>query len=58
MRQSLKDVIAMSVARHLPKRIIYWAALRVIANATTGKWSKQEAPSLTCVEAMARWEPL
>ena len=58
MRQSLKDVIAMFVARHLPKRIIYWAAFRMIANATTGQHSKQEVPKLTCVEAMARWEPL
>ena len=58
MRMSWKDTFSRFVARHLPKRIVYWASFRVIAHATTGEWSKQEVPALTCVEAMARWEPL
>ena len=55
---SMKDTISIFVAILLPRRIVYWAAFRVIANATRGKWSKQEAPALTCIEAMARWDPL
>ena len=57
-RMSRKDKVAKWVAYMLPKRIVYWAAFRVISNATTGKHSKQEVPALTCVEAMARWDPL
>ena len=53
-----KDKIAMWVAAVLPKRIVFWAAFRVIAKATTGKHSHQNVPALTCVEAMARWDPL
>ena len=55
---SRKDKVALWVACKLPKRIVYWAAFRVIANATTGEHSQQIAPKLTCVEAMARWDPL
>ena len=58
---SRKDRIAMWVASVLPKRIVYWAAFRVIAKAKAldGEWWKwQDGTRLTCVDALARWEPL
>ena len=54
----MKDTISIFVASLLPRRIVYWAAFRVIAKATTGEHSQQIVPELTCVEAMARWDPL
>ena len=55
---SRKDRVAKWVASVLPKRIVYWAAFRVISKATTGEHRQQNVPALTCVEAMVRWEPL
>ena len=57
----MKDKVAKWVAYVLPKRIVYWAAFRVIAKARAldGEWwNKQDGTRLTCVEALARWEPL
>jgi hypothetical protein len=32
-----------------------WAAVRVIANATTGEHGNQVVPELTAMEALNRW---
>ena len=53
---SRKDKVSKWVAYVLPKRIVYWAAFRVIANATRGKHSQQEVPSLLAMDAIARWD--
>ena len=55
---SMRDTISIFVASLIPRRIVYWCAFRVIANATTGKHSTQEVPALLAIDAMARWEPL
>jgi len=39
----------------LPKRLVMWAAVRVIANATTGVYANQVVPELTAMEALKRW---
>lgn len=44
------------IAWHLPKRLVMWAAFRVISHATTGKYSNQNVPELTAMDAMKRWE--
>lgn len=46
----------MAVVWRLPSEIVYWSAIRVMANATTGKWSGQVVPELTIFEALERWE--
>lgn len=40
----------------LPKKIIYWSSIRLIAHATTGKYSNQVVPELTAMDALGRWE--
>jgi hypothetical protein len=40
----------------LPKKLVYWAAIRLIANATQGKFSDQIVPELTAMDALQRWE--
>ena len=48
----------MWVAWHLPKRITMWAAIRVGAHATTGKYGKygkQIVPELTFMDALKRF---
>lgn len=45
----------MWLTTKLPRRLVYWCAIRVIVHATTGKFSDQVAPDLTAFEALARW---
>jgi hypothetical protein len=40
----------------LPRRLVYWAAIRLMAHATQGPWSSQEVPALLAVDALKRWE--
>ncbi|WP_316196601.1 hypothetical protein [Bradyrhizobium sp. SZCCHNS3053] len=49
------DKIAMRLAGLLPRRLVYWAAVRLGAHATQGQHNDQEAPALTFVDALKRW---
>ncbi len=44
------------VAFKLPKRLVKWAAMRVIAHATQDKWGSQVVPELTAMDAVSRWD--
>lgn len=41
---------------HLPRQIIYWSAIRLIAAATCGKHSDVVVPELTALDALKAWE--
>jgi hypothetical protein len=41
---------------HLPKRLVYQCAIRVIAHATTGQYANQIVPDLTAMDALERWD--
>lgn len=53
----MSEKIAQFIAWHLPRKVIYWCAIRLMANATQGQYEKQEVPSLLAMEALQRWEP-
>ncbi len=55
MSESTKDRIARAVAWSLPRRVAYWAAIRVGAHATTGDYGEQEVPALLFTVALKRW---
>lgn len=40
----------------LPRSVVYWSAIRVMANATTGEYRNQIVPDLTAMDALERWE--
>jgi len=40
----------------LPRKIVMWSTVRVIANATTGEYRNQIVPDLTALEALKRWD--
>lgn len=40
----------------LPRRLVMWCAIRVIANATTGQYENTIVPDLTAVDALGRWD--
>lgn len=50
------DNLGRKVVWKLPRKLVMWCAIRVIANATTGKYSNQIVPELTAMDAIARWE--
>lgn len=52
----MKDKIAMWVAFRLPRRLAYWATIRVGANASGSKYPNQVVPELTLIDALQRWE--
>jgi hypothetical protein len=39
----------------LPRRVVYFAAMRLFVNATVGKYSNQIIPELTAIQALDRW---
>lgn len=49
------DNTCSTIAWNLPKRLIYWCAIRLMANATQGKYSNQIVPDLTAMDALKRW---
>ncbi len=55
MKQQWEHMI-IGLAFILPRRLVYWCAVRVMTHATHGKYSNQVVPELTALEALERWE--
>ncbi len=56
MSETMKDKIWMWIVWKLPKTLIKWAAVRLMAHATTGQYGTCNTPSTTIIEALQRWE--
>lgn len=54
--EKLKERIITAVVWALPKKIIYWSAIRLMAHATTGEHGNTVVPELTGLTALKRWE--
>lgn len=52
----MKNKIQMWFAWKLPRWLVQWAAIRMVAHATTGKYSTTVVPELSAVEALRRWD--
>ena len=50
------DKLLRWVAYRLPKRLVEWSTIRLIAHATSGQFSNTVVPELTAMEALIRWE--
>ena len=48
--------LAMWLAWCLPKRVAYWAAIRVAAYATMGEWGKESPDSVSIMSMLKRWD--
>lgn len=44
------------LAWRLPRRLIYWAAIRLVTVVTSGYWARTIVPELTFTDALTRWE--
>ena len=44
------------IAWRIPHKLIYWASVRLIANATMGKYSSSIVPELAAMDALKIWD--
>ena len=51
----MREKIQMWVAWKLPRWLVRWASVRMIANATQGEYSSTVVPELGAMEALKRW---
>ncbi len=51
-----KERLVRWLVWHLPKKVVYWSAIRLGAHATTGEYGSQNVPDLTFMDALKRWE--
>lgn len=50
------DKICEGVAYALPKRIAYFAMIRIFVHGTTNKYGNTVATEVTAIEILKRWE--
>lgn len=53
---TLKEEASIKVAWLLPRRVAYWAAIRVTSMATTGSYAHETPVDLKVMTALQRWE--
>jgi len=51
----MKENFWQWLAWRLPRILVYWASVRVMANATMGKFSSQDVTKLNAMVALERW---
>ena len=56
MKDKTKENIWKWIAWILPRELAKWAAIRLWAHATTGKYGYVNATSTTIIEALERWD--
>jgi hypothetical protein len=54
--KTMSDKVMMKIAWLLPKKLVMWCAIRLIAYATQGKYSDTVVPELTAMDAIKKWE--
>ncbi len=52
----MTDKIQMWIAWKMPRWLVKWCTVRLLAHATAGEWDDQLVPDLTGIEALDRWE--
>ena len=50
------DALCLWIADHLPRRVVYWCAIRLGVHATLGRYSQQIVPDLYFMDVLKRWE--
>lgn len=52
----LFERLTTAIAWMLPRPLVKWCAIRVMAHATTGKWGHEITPALLATDALKRWD--
>ena len=50
------DAFWQWVANMLPRNLVYWSAIRLIAHATMGRWPDEQVTEVTAVATLRRWD--
>ncbi len=52
----MTEKIWIKLAWLLPRKLVMWAALRLVAHATQGEYGNTIVPELSAMDAIKRWE--
>lgn len=52
----MKERLKLAIAWRLPRWLVYWATIRLGAEATTGRYGDTVVPELRFMEALKRWD--
>ncbi len=52
----MQEKLIIWVAWKLPRRLVYWCAVRLLVAATVPPYGDQVVPELTGMVALTRWE--
>jgi hypothetical protein len=55
MMDRIKERMYIWIAYRLPRDLVKWCAIRVMAYACDGEWRDQIVPELTAMDALGRW---
>jgi hypothetical protein len=50
------EIFWMWIAWKLPKPLVMWCAIRLMAHATTGQYGSQEVGTVSIMDALQRWD--
>lgn len=50
------EKVWIKLAWLMPRDLVKWCAVRLMASGTVGKYENQLVSELTCLEALNRWE--
>lgn len=56
LRERARESAWSTAANLLPKKLAYWATIRVGVHATTGAYSDTVVPEMPFTDALTRWE--
>ena len=51
----MSDRFWLNLTWLMPRKLVYWCSIRLMANATQGAHSGQDVPELRAVDALERW---
>ena len=52
----MKEKLCIWLAWKLPRGLVYWCAIRLMAHATTGDYGHVIVPELLAMDALKRWD--
>ena len=53
--REIKEKLQMKIAWALPKWLVMWSSVRMIAHATQGEYGSTIVPELSAMDALDRW---
>ena len=52
----MPEKMCMWIVWKLPRQLVMWCAIRLMAHATTGQYGNQEPDRVSIMEALKRWD--